>query len=77
MVAVDPAGGGPEGDYSAIQVLDRETGDAVRRVLPGHVTGMELVEVIQKIGWDYNTAWVVIERNNHGNGVLWLLAQKG
>ena len=32
LVAVDPAGGGCEGDYSAVQVLEHGIGDAVRGV---------------------------------------------
>ena len=32
MVAVDPAGGGSDGDYSAAQVLEMETGLAMRGV---------------------------------------------
>ena len=76
VVAVDPAGGGTAGDYSVIVVLDRETGRQCAE-FAGHVSGLELVEVIRDIGWDYNTAWVVVERNNHGHGVLCNLADRG
>jgi hypothetical protein len=29
------------------------------------------------LAWDYNTAYLVVERNNHGAGLLWLLKDKG
>jgi hypothetical protein len=38
LVAVDPAGGGSEGDYSAAQVLEMETGCSARS-LPGMWAG--------------------------------------
>ena len=76
IVAVDPAGGGSEGDFSAIQVIDRETGMQCAE-FAGHVGGYELMELARQIAWDYNTAWVVVERNNHGSEQLGLLAAFG
>jgi hypothetical protein len=76
VAAVDPAGGGSEGDFSAIQVLDLETGLQCAE-FAGHVSGHELMDLARQIGWDYNTAWLAVERNNHGAGLLWLLEQKG
>ena len=76
VVAVDPAGGGSEGDFSAIQVIDRETGMQCAE-FAGHVGGYELMELARQIAWDYNTAWVVVERNNHGSEQLGLLAAFG
>lgn len=76
VVAVDPAGGGSEGDFSAIQVLDMETGFQCAEYA-SHAAGLELVEVVRNIAWDYNTAWVVVERNNHGSGLLYLLKDRG
>jgi hypothetical protein len=76
VVAVDPAGGGAEGDFSAIQVLDIETGLQCAE-FAGHVGGLELMELARQVGWDYNTAWLAVERNNHGSGLLCLLEEKG
>ncbi len=76
VVAVDPAGGGSEGDYSAIEVLDLETG-AQCAEFAAHVPGPELMELARQVAWDYNTAWLAVERNNHGSGLLWALADKG
>jgi hypothetical protein len=72
LVAVDPAGGGSEGDYSAAQVLDLETGLQCAE-FAGHIGGLELARVVTALATEYNTAWLVVERNNHGSGVLALL----
>jgi len=69
LVAVDPAGGGSSGDYSAIEVLDAETGIQCAE-FAGHVGGVELARLTVEIAKEYLRAWVVVERNNHGSGVL-------
>jgi hypothetical protein len=69
LVAVDPAGGGSEGDYSAAQVLDMETGLQCAE-FAGHVGGVELARLVTELAVEYNQAWLVVERNNHGSGVL-------
>lgn len=69
LVAVDPAGGGSEGDYSAIEILDLATGVQCAE-FAGHVGVAELAEVVARLAEEYNNAWVVVERNNHGSGVL-------
>jgi hypothetical protein len=69
LVAVDPAGGGSDGDYSAAQVLELETGLQCAE-FAGHIGGLELAELITKLASEYNNAWLVVERNNHGAGVL-------
>jgi hypothetical protein len=69
LLAVDPAGGGSEGDYSAIQVIDIETGMQCAEYA-GHVGGLELARMVTDLATEYNRAWVVVERNNHGSGVL-------
>ncbi|MGB7267580.1 MAG: terminase [Terracidiphilus sp.] len=69
VVAVDPAGGGSEGDYSAAQVLEMETGLQCAE-FAGHVGGLELARLATDLATEYNGAWLVIERNNHGSGVL-------
>jgi len=72
LVAVDPAGGGSEGDYSAAQVLELETGLQCAE-FAGHMGGLELARFVAKLAAEYNQAWLVVERNNHGSGILSLL----
>jgi hypothetical protein len=36
----------------------------------GHVGGLELAWLVTKLAIEYNSAWLVVERNNHGSGVL-------
>jgi len=72
LVAVDPAGGGSEGDYSAAEVLDLETGLQCAE-FAGHMGGLELAQFVTKLATEYNQAWLVVERNNHGSGILALL----
>jgi len=69
LVAVDPAGGGSDGDYSAAEVLEMETGLQCAE-FAGHVGGMELARMVTELATEYNRAWIVVERNNHGSGVL-------
>ncbi|MGD0097736.1 MAG: terminase [Terracidiphilus sp.] len=69
LVAVDPAGGGSEGDYSAAQVLELATGLQCAE-FAGHVGGLELARLMTELAREYNQAWLVVERNNHGSGVL-------
>jgi hypothetical protein len=72
LVAVDPAGGGSEGDYSAAEVLDLETGLQCAE-FAGHMGGLELARLVTELAAEYNQAWLVVERNNHGSGVLALI----
>ena len=69
VVAVDPSGGGSEGDYSAAQVLELETGLQCAE-FAGHVGGLDLAKLVTSLAAEYNHAWLVVERNNHGSGVL-------
>lgn len=69
VVAVDPSGGGSLGDYSAIEVLEMETGLQCAE-FAGHVGGLELARLVTELAAEYNQAWLVVERNNHGSGVL-------
>jgi hypothetical protein len=72
LVAVDPAGGGSEGDYSAVEVLELESGFQCAE-FAGHVGGLELAMLVTELAAEYNNAWLVVERNNHGSGVLALI----
>lgn len=73
VVAVDPAGGGTEGDYSAAQVMDLETGMQCAE-LRCKASGYELALEVEKLAKDYMDAMVAVERNNHGSGILAYLA---
>lgn len=72
LVAVDPAGGGSEGDYSAAVVLEMESGLQCAE-FAGHAGGLELAKLVCGLASEYNNAWIVVERNNHGTGVLSLI----
>ena len=69
LVAVDPAGGGSEGDYSVAQVLDELTGLQCAE-LQMKAPALELAQVVTELAQEYNDALIVVERNNHGSGVL-------
>jgi hypothetical protein len=69
MVGVDPAGGGSEGDYCCAQVIERRTGMQCAE-LHGHFPPRELAGKIVELANRYNQALLVVERNNHGYGVL-------
>ena len=69
ILAVDPAGGGSNGDYTCAQVIDRETGLQCAE-LHAHLTVRETAPRIMHLGREYNDALIVIERNNHGQA-LW------
>jgi hypothetical protein len=69
VVAVDPAGGGSEGDFSAIEILDLATATQCAE-FAGHMGVAELAGLVAELARKYNNACVVVERNNHGSGVL-------
>jgi hypothetical protein len=69
LVAVDTAGGGAEGDFAAVQVLEMATGlqcaELQQRLRPA-----ELAHAAAELAREYNGAMIVVERNNHGAAVL-------
>lgn len=69
LVGVDTAGGGSEGDYSVAQVLEIDTGLQCAE-LQARLSPLELAEEAARLAKEYNGAWLVVERNNHGSGVL-------
>jgi len=69
IVGVDPAGGGTEGDYACAEVIDRQTAMQCAE-LHGHYSPRELAMKVIELGRMYNSALLVVERNNHGHGVL-------
>jgi len=69
LVAVDTAGGGAEGDYAAVQVLELMSGVQCAEVR-GRMGTRELAREVAALAMEYNRALVVVERNNHGAGVI-------
>ena len=69
LVAVDPAGGGDRGDFSTLQVIEIATGLQCAE-LQSRQNTLELAQSAAALGREYGDALVVVERNNHGSGVL-------
>jgi hypothetical protein len=74
LVSVDTAGGGPEGDYAAIQVIELRTGLQCVE-LQQRLATLELAKVAADLAREYTAGsgeevMIVVERNNHGAGVL-------
>ena len=69
VVAVDSAGGGEDGDFAAVQVIDRLTGlqcaELQERLRPA-----ELAKAAVELAKEYHGAMIAVERNNHGAAVL-------
>lgn len=69
VLAADSAGGGSDGDFATVQVVELQTGlqcaEFQARVRPA-----ELARVCAELGQEYGGALVVVERNNHGSAVL-------
>ena len=76
LVAVDPAGGGSDGDYSVAQVLELESGLQCAE-LQAKLPVLEMAQAAAELSQEYGNAWVVVERNNHGSGVLAHLQRMG
>ena len=76
VVGVDPAGGGSDGDYACAQVIERRSGIQCAE-LCGHFPPRELARRVMALGLEYNDALLVVERNNHGYGVLAHLRAEG
>ena len=69
LLAVDPAGGGADGDYCAMQVIEKASGLQCAE-FRGRIGLQEIAQKAAELASEYNGALVVIERNNHGHGVL-------
>ena len=69
LVAVDTAGGGVDGDFAAVQVIERRSGVQCAE-LQQRLTVLELAKVAAELAREYGGALLVVERNNHGSGVL-------
>ena len=72
VLGADPAQGNPTSDDSALQVLDRDTGEQCAG-LAGKFDPALFAGYIDQVGCWYDDAQVMVERNNHGIAVLqWL-----
>ena len=69
VLAVDSAGGGEDGDFAAVQVVEVATGLQCAE-LRERLTPAELARVAAEVAKEYGGAQVVVERNNHGAAVL-------
>jgi hypothetical protein len=69
IVAVDTAGGGSDGDFAAIQVIERRTGLQCAE-LREHMSAVETARWAASLAREYGGALIAVERNNHGAGVL-------
>ncbi len=69
LVAVDPAGGTEEGDFSTAEVVDRLTGLQCAEVQARGPPRL-LAERVAELARQYGNATLVVERNNHGAAVL-------
>jgi hypothetical protein len=68
-VAVDTAGGGEEGDFAAVQVVEMKTGLQCAE-LQERLRPVELARVVAELAREYGGALVAVERNNHGAAVI-------
>jgi hypothetical protein len=69
LVAVDTAGGGADGDFAAVQVIELQSGLQCAE-LRQRLGTLELARVSAELAREYGGALLVVERNNHGAGVL-------
>jgi hypothetical protein len=69
VVAVDSAGGGDDGDFAAVQVVEVATGlqcaELRERLRPA-----DLARMSADLAKEYGGALIAVERNNHGAAVL-------
>jgi Terminase-like family. len=73
LIALDPSGGGAEGDFAVAQVIDMETGMQCAE-LQQRIKPRELAAEAVRLARIYNDATIVVERNNHGHAVLAFLS---
>lgn len=72
VIGMDPAEGNPGSDDSALEVLDKSTGEEVA-CLAGKLQPEVLTAHADTLGRWYNSAGILCERNNHGHAcILWL-----
>lgn len=76
IIGVDPSGGGSAGDYACATVIER-TSALQCAELRGHFPPRELAIRLIEMAKMYNGGLLVVERNNHGYGVLAHLRDRG
>jgi hypothetical protein len=69
IVAVDTAGGGVDGDFAAVQVVDAATGMQCAE-LQERLAPLDLARAAADLAREYGGAMIAVERNNHGSAVL-------
>ena len=69
VVAVDSAGGGEDGDFAAVQVVEIATGLQCAE-LRERLRPEDLARVSVELAKEYGGARIAVERNNHGAAVL-------
>jgi hypothetical protein len=69
VVAVDSAGGGGDGDFAAVQVVELKTGLQCAE-LRERLRPEDLARVSVQLAKEYGGATITVERNNHGAAVL-------
>jgi hypothetical protein len=69
LVAVDPAGGGVDGDNTVIEVIDLATGMQCAEAAE-HMSLSEAAREARSLALRYNHAVLAVERNGIGEGVL-------
>jgi len=69
VVAVDSAGGGSDGDFAAVQVVEIGTGLQCAE-LRERMRPEDLARVSVELAKEYGRALIAVERNNHGAAVL-------
>ena len=69
LVAVDTSGGGVDGDFGAVQVIELVSGLQCAE-LRERLSTLELARVAAELAREYGGAQIAVERNNHGAGVL-------
>jgi hypothetical protein len=69
VVAADTAGGGANGDYAAVQVIEKDGGVQCAE-LKKKLSPRDLAAAAAKLAREYNNALIAVERNNHGGAVL-------
>lgn len=69
VIAVDSAGGGEDGDFAAVQVVEIATGLQCAE-LRERLRPEDLARVSVELAQEYGRGMIAVERNNHGAAVL-------
>jgi len=69
FVTADPAEGNPESDDSALHVIDADFGEECA-VLNDKVEPSTFADYLNRLSDIYNSAPILVERNNHGHAVI-------